>query len=107
MEKTLKPMSGYLALLLGLAAAVSGVMMMPKDEADANTGNVVFAIILLVLAMLIFRGIFIVNPNHSRVCILFGKYAGTVKANGLLWVNPFYQRVKVSLLAENLESGRL
>jgi regulator of protease activity HflC (stomatin/prohibitin superfamily) len=62
---------------------------------------------LIVVSALIFRGIFIVNPNHSRVCILFGKYAGTVKANGLCWVNPFYQRVKVSLRAENLESARL
>jgi regulator of protease activity HflC (stomatin/prohibitin superfamily) len=107
MEKVIKPISGYLALLLGLATAIFGVMLMPKDDPEASMGNVVFAIILIVVSMLIFRGIFIVNPNHSRVCILFGKYIGTVKANGLMWVNPFYQRVKVSLRAENLESAKL
>lgn len=107
MEKIIKPMSGYLAILLGLALAIFGIMMMPKNEADGATGNTIVAVALIVAAVLVFRGIFIVNPNHSRVCILFGKYAGTVKANGMLWVNPFYKRIMVSLRAENLESARL
>ena len=33
----------------------------------------------------------IVNPNQARVLIFFGKYVGTVKENGLLWINPFYK----------------
>lgn len=107
MEKTLKPLSGYLALLVGLAFSAWGLVIIGTESDQPDTTNVVFGIVLIVASALIFRGIFIVNPNHSRVCILFGKYAGTVKANGLQWVNPFYQRVKVSLRAENLESARL
>jgi regulator of protease activity HflC (stomatin/prohibitin superfamily) len=108
MEKTLKPLSGYLMLVLGLACTIFGVVLMPKDnDPEFSTSNLIFAIILLIAGMLIFRGIFIVNPNHSRVCVLFGKYVGTVKDNGLVWVNPLYQRIKVSLRAENLESARL
>jgi regulator of protease activity HflC (stomatin/prohibitin superfamily) len=107
MEKTLKPMSGYLAVVLGLATSVWGLVIMATESDQPETSNVILGIVLIVVSALIFRGIFIVNPNHSRVCILFGKYAGTVKANGLQWVNPFYQRVKVSLRAENLESARL
>ena len=108
MEKILKPMSGYLAVVLGLASFVgAGAVMATSDSPEPPTANIIIGIVLFVVAALLFRGIFIVNPNHSRVCILFGKYAGTVKANGLCWVNPFYQRVKVSLRAENLESARL
>jgi hypothetical protein len=108
MEKTLKPMSGYLAVVLGLASAVGAALLMAtSDNSEPPPANIIIGIVLLIVAALLFRGIFIVNPNHSRVCILFGKYAGTVKANGLCWVNPFYQRVKVSLRAENLESPRL
>jgi regulator of protease activity HflC (stomatin/prohibitin superfamily) len=108
MEKTLKPMSGYLAVVLALASFAGALAIMANlNEEEPSTSSIVIAMALFVVAGLIFRGIFIVNPNHSRVCILFGKYAGTVKANGLCWVNPFYQRVKVSLRSENLESPRL
>ena len=107
MERTIKPMSGYLALLVGLALSIWGFLIIATAGGEPTTSNTILAILLLVFGGLTLRGIFIVFPNHARVCILFGKYAGTVKANGLLWVNPFYQRVKVSLRAENLESARL
>jgi hypothetical protein len=108
MEKTLKPLSGYLAVVLGILSIAGGaVLMATSDTSEPPPVNIVIGIVLFIVSALLFRGIFIVNPNHSRVCMLFGKYAGTVKANGLCWVNPFYQRVKVSLRAENLESPRL
>jgi regulator of protease activity HflC (stomatin/prohibitin superfamily) len=108
MERTIKPMSGYLGLLFGLICAAGGVAIMATNNVeDPPPLNVAIGIVLFIAAALFFRGVFIVFPNHSRVCVLFGKYAGTVKANGLLWVNPFYQRVKVSLRADNLESARL
>lgn len=108
MEKTLKPLSGYLAVVLGILSSAGGaVLIATSDTSEPPPVNIVIGIVLFIVSALLFRGIFIVNPNHSRVCILFGKYAGTVKANGLCWVNPFYQRVKVSLRSENLESPRL
>jgi regulator of protease activity HflC (stomatin/prohibitin superfamily) len=48
-----------------------------------------------------------VNPNNSRVLLLFGKYVGTVKQNGFYWVNPFYTKKKISLRASNFDSERL
>jgi len=37
----------------------------------------------------------------------FGDYKGTVKKNGLFWVNPFYTKKKISLRARNFDSERL
>lgn len=108
MEKILKPMSGYLALVLALASCAGAFAIVAGYNGEEPPPSSFLIVIgLFIVAALLFRGIFIINPNHSRVCILFGKYAGTVKANGLLWVNPFYRRLKVSLRAENLESARL
>ena len=110
MEKILKPFSGYLALVLSLACIAGGIAIaanVAETEPDPPVTYIIMVISLFLLSALLIRGIFIVNPNHSRVCILFGKYIGTVKANGLMWVNPFYQRVKVSLRAENLETAKL
>jgi regulator of protease activity HflC (stomatin/prohibitin superfamily) len=53
------------------------------------------------------KGLMIVSPNHARVCTFFGKYVGTVKENGLLWVNPFYDKQKISLRAHNLNGQQL
>lgn len=52
-------------------------------------------------------GLVLVNPNSSRVLLLFGKYVGTIKKNGLYWVNPLYSKRKISLRASNFDSERL
>jgi regulator of protease activity HflC (stomatin/prohibitin superfamily) len=57
--------------------------------------------------LLLLRGFFVIDPNNSRVLLLFGAYAGTVKKNGFGWVNPFYVKKKVSLRARNFESDRI
>jgi regulator of protease activity HflC (stomatin/prohibitin superfamily) len=52
-------------------------------------------------------GFLMVQPNNSRVLLLFGKYVGTIKKNGFYWVNPFYTKTKISLRASNFDSERL
>jgi len=47
-------------------------------------------------------GLLVINPNESAVLILFGDYKGTIKKNGVFWVNPFYVKKKISLHARNL-----
>jgi regulator of protease activity HflC (stomatin/prohibitin superfamily) len=64
-------------------------------------------ILSIILSIFLFKGVMVVNPNHSRVCMFFGKYVGTVKENGLLWVNPLYSTQKITLRSQNLESARL
>lgn len=62
-------------------------------------GFVVFAVCL--------GGLFMVNPNESRVLQLFGDYRGTVKTPGLRWANPFYSKRAISVRVRNFESARL
>lgn len=52
-------------------------------------------------------GFFVVNPNMSRVLVLFGKYRGTVRAQGFFWTNPFTVKHKISLKAHNISSERV
>jgi regulator of protease activity HflC (stomatin/prohibitin superfamily) len=69
-----------------------------------KTGWPAFGIIAsIVLAF----GFLMVQPNGSRVLLLFGKYVGTIKKNGFYWVNPFYTKKKISLRASNFDSERL
>jgi regulator of protease activity HflC (stomatin/prohibitin superfamily) len=45
-----------------------------------------------------------IEPNEARVMLFFGKYEGTVKENGFYWVNPFYNKKKLTLRARNLDA---
>jgi regulator of protease activity HflC (stomatin/prohibitin superfamily) len=94
------PMSGYVALLIlvGLiAATVYGFI-----------AQLLFvAIPLIFIDLLFLGGFFFVNPNGSRVLVLFGEYKGTVRKNGFFWVNPFYTKQKISLRARNFDSERV
>lgn len=65
---------------------------------------IVTIILLLIFAVISFRGFMQIEPNEARVMIFFGKYEGTVKENGFFWVNPFYAKKKLILRARNLDA---
>ena len=101
MEKSFRPYSGYLALLLFLAVIVIGLTGVVNAWHPAITGAAL-------LFMVFFpTGFFFINPNSSRVITLFGKYKGTVKDNGFFWANPFFTKKAISLRARNFESERI
>lgn len=90
-------MSGYLALviiilLIGLPILAIVYMKM------------IWTVVIIALGIFGCAGLMTVNPNESKVLILFGAYKGTVKRNGFMWVNPFFTRKRISLRARNLDS---
>jgi regulator of protease activity HflC (stomatin/prohibitin superfamily) len=100
MEKEVKASSGYtmlLVVLLLVVVTVLGVIF---------TMNPLFLLLIPVI-LLVLIGFFIVNPNSSKVLVLFGAYKGTVKENGFFWANPFYRKIKISLRARNFDSERV
>ncbi len=105
MEKNTKPLSGFLALLFALMLmAVSIYCFVHVKE---GKWQLPVAIIALLASFLLIKGLMIVQPNHSRVLSFFGKYVGSVKNNGLFFVNPLYATHKISLRAENLQGQTL
>lgn len=105
MEKIMKPMSGYLALLLALACFVLAIVSF--SYYDKSNLFIVLGILLGLAFIFLIKGLMIVQPNHSRVLNFFGKYVGTVKENGLFFVNPLYSTYKISLRADNLQGQTL
>lgn len=62
-----------------------------------------FGVLGLIVLVIALCGFFIVNPNMSRVLVLFGKYQGTVRHDGFFFVNPFMSKAKISLRSHNLD----
>ncbi len=96
-EFTVKPLSGYVALLIVILFA-----------GGAIAGFIYEIVWLGVVLMLLFGftsiGFTVVNPNESCVMVLFGAYNGTIRENGFFWVNPFYVKRRISLRARNFNS---
>ena len=106
-EKNLTSISGYLALLIGLLGLIGGpVLLLIGIETYSwwlgVTGGILFFASLITLT-----GLSVVNPNEAVVTTFFGDYTGTMKQNGLRWVNPFYSKKKISLRARNLNGQTL
>ncbi|MBT8304320.1 MAG: SPFH domain-containing protein [Bacteroidia bacterium] len=99
-EKIIVPANGYVMLIVFLVIFIGCISL-------AITQGQPEYLLLLPVAILLAIGFIMVQPNGSRVLLLFGKYVGTVKKNGFYWVNPFYTKKKISLRASNFDSERL
>ena len=99
-EKLSIPVSGYIMVLLVFVLLAIGLFGLIAIK-------IPWSALIILLAIVLFPGFFFVNPNGSRVLVLFGKYIGTVKDNGFYWVNPFYIKQSISLRARNFDSERV
>ncbi len=106
-ERTARYFSGWLMLpiLLGFAAWVGWLLVSPLGQPGGQPS--VIGILLIPVVLFLFKGFLILEPNMAAVMTFFGNYAGTVSADGLFWVNPFYSKQKISLRAHNLNTPTL
>lgn len=105
MEKTTKPVSGYLALLISFLLLAASVYFFIHIKQGG--WMIAGALVCLFAGLFIMAGLMVIYPNHSRVLNFFGNYVGTVKADGLFFVNPLYSKQKISLRSENLQGQTL
>ena len=92
-EKELNPMSGWLALIIGILFIISPTLGVGTLIAYDNPIFLVITIILFIVAIFMLCGLKIVNPNEPVVFVLFGKYYGTLKKPGFFFVNPFVSAI--------------
>ncbi|GAA0598154.1 SPFH domain-containing protein [Actinomadura livida] len=88
--------------VLGAAAATAGAL---AGGAGALAGGITAGSLLLVAGLVVAAGLTPVAPNEARVLQLLGRYKGTVRNDGLRWVNPLTMRQKVSTRIRNHETG--
>ncbi len=87
------PLVGLLTiggLAVTIAAAVNA-----EAGADWAWPALWASIAVQVVGWLLAPGFFTLQPNESRVLVLFGNYRGTVRTEGFHWGNPFYSNVAV------------
>ena len=107
MEKLSLAPSGFKALLLALGLPLIIVFLLVNSNGSLSGLYVVLLILVGIFDLLIIIGITVVQPNYATVLTFFGKYVGTIKQNGLLFVNPLYKKTKVTLRTQSTESSKL
>lgn len=106
-EKQAQTSNGYLWLFIILIGLVLSVLWLIYGIREAQLLSIILAGVAILVDSILWGGLFVVNPNESRVVQLFGKYVGTEKQPGLRFTNPFTTRKKVSVRIRNFESGKL
>ncbi|MFE3325171.1 SPFH domain-containing protein [Streptomyces sp. NPDC059176] len=110
-EFTAHSIGGGLALLLGLVGAAAGIGLVvtgaTAGSAGVKTALILGGIIVAIAALLAMSGLNMVAPGEARVVQLFGRYRGTIREDGLRWVNPLTSREKISTRVRNHETAIL
>jgi regulator of protease activity HflC (stomatin/prohibitin superfamily) len=102
--------SGVPVLLLSIVLALVGIavaVLAARQSGGTALGLGLLDVIIFIVAILAFRGLTPVAPGRARVIQLFGRYRGTIRHSGLMWVNPFTERIVVSTRIRNQESAQL
>ncbi|MFF7201651.1 MULTISPECIES: SPFH domain-containing protein [unclassified Streptomyces] len=102
---------GGLALLLGLLGLAAGVVLVIAGSASGSTALkvalITIGVVVAIAAFFAMCGLNMVAPGEARVVQLFGRYRGTIRTDGLRWVNPLTSRSKISTRVRNHETAVL
>jgi regulator of protease activity HflC (stomatin/prohibitin superfamily) len=99
-------MSGYAVLVGGFALLVLAGYLGWLSFGRTSGGGLL-ATAILVFCIVVWKGLYVLQPNYSAVMQLFGSYIGTDATTGLRWVNPFYAATKVSRRVQTMESAKI
>ena len=116
-EKTLRAPSGLAVLLLNIAlmlAAVAGIVYSAvRLESNGVSAPMIALLVVCIFywvlpCWLLFAGVKVLRPNEALVLTLFGTYLGTLKGEGIFFVNPFCTAVNPaaeSVAVEKIENS--
>jgi regulator of protease activity HflC (stomatin/prohibitin superfamily) len=101
-ERTITGATGIGMAALCLLLLIAAIVLLV-----AKPGAVLIwtAVILLLAAVFLVRGLTAVTPGTAKVVQLFGRYIGTVRQPGLCWFNPLTARRAVSTRIRNHETA--
>jgi regulator of protease activity HflC (stomatin/prohibitin superfamily) len=111
-ERPARSLDGWAVLAAALAVMISTTWVFVRAVIDAGESFALpwyayVALALFVLAAVALGGLTPVAPGQARVLQLLGRYVGTVRKDGLRWVNPFTMRRSVSTRIRNQETDVL
>jgi regulator of protease activity HflC (stomatin/prohibitin superfamily) len=106
-ETASRSLPGIPMLFVFIAAYAAAIWLFVDGASSRAPAGPLPGVVAFVLVSFLSKGFFQVQPNRGKVLQLFGRYVGTVREEGLRWINPFYAKRDVSLRVRNFESSKL
>ncbi|MFF4317466.1 SPFH domain-containing protein [Streptomyces sp. NPDC001568] len=110
-EFAARSVGGGLALLGGLVGVIAGAAVIvvgaQASTVAAQASLILLGILVALASVVAMSGLNTVAPGEARVVQLFGRYRGTIREDGLRWVNPLTSREKLSTRVRNHETAVL
>lgn len=108
-EKVLKAKKGLLPLILIIAMYGLSVLLLiagiSMEKTVLGVAMIVVSILWMCFGWIFSLGIKILKPQEALVLTLFGKYIGTLKGEGIYYVNPFVSAVNPASRTTLRQSG--
>jgi regulator of protease activity HflC (stomatin/prohibitin superfamily) len=73
--------------------------------ANGQAAVIAISILVFLAGLIVAGGLTPVAPGRARVLQILGRYAGTIRTDGLRWVNPIATRKEVSTRIRNHETA--
>lgn len=106
-ERQLQSSDGYLVVGIAVLLVAVGIYSFGSMPFGVGIVGLLVRITPIFIAVFLFAGLYMLQPNEAALLSLFGKYKGTDRSEGLRWVNPLYSKRKLSLRARTLNTAPL
>ncbi|MFE4333326.1 SPFH domain-containing protein [Streptomyces sp. NPDC056831] len=113
-EVTAHSIPGGLGLLLTVIGVIAGIGLAILGGVVGSNGNngagvpvLILGVLLVIASFFCMTGVKMVAPGEARVIQLFGRYVGTIRTDGLRWINPLTSSRKISTRVRNHETAVL
>ena len=103
-ERRTDGLNGWPMLGVVIAAVLGGIALIGTGGATGVAAIAIAGILLFVAGVITAAGLTPVAPGQARVVQLLGRYKGTIRTDGLRWVNPITQRTQISTRIRNHET---
>ncbi|MFD9502033.1 SPFH domain-containing protein [Streptomyces sp. NPDC060035] len=96
-----------LGVFLGVGLAIVGGILGANGHNGIGIPLFILGVLLVIASFFCMSGVKMVAPGEARVIQLFGRYVGTIRSDGLRWINPLTSSRKISTRVRNHETAVL
>lgn len=99
--------SGLLGVVVTIVLIGGSIAMFVVGESTGTDAIGGLGGLVMLLGILAAMSLTIVQPGTTQVIQFFGRYVGTVRRDGLVWLAPLTTHRRVSVRVRNFETARL
>jgi regulator of protease activity HflC (stomatin/prohibitin superfamily) len=103
-ERVAREITGWPMAGVAFVLVVAGVILFIVGVGQ-GAALLVVSILIFLAGLIVAAGLTPVAPGRARVLQILGRYSGTIRIDGLRWVNPIATRREVSTRIRNHETA--